>query len=186
MLERSERLVKFLCVIFAVLLVWRLARGLSHLDPVGRVNLPAVPTWSPPPPPTNAPAGGPGGPPGPGGAPMMMGRRGGMGGPGGMGPSLPPELQGKVDRIVQSELLGMVMRPPPMALLGIAGQDILLRAPNGQTGLLREGGEMGGVQLLRIGTNRVLVKENGQERELMIFEGLGGESLATEGKKVAP
>lgn len=118
---------------------------------------------------------------------MMMGGMGGPGGgPGGPGRALPPEVQARLDKVVQSELLGMVMRPPPMALLGIVGDDVLLRAPNGQTGLLRVGGELGGVQLVRIGTNRVLVKENGQEKELMIFEGLGGESLVTEGKKGTP
>src|SRR4051812_34055290 len=40
----------------------------------------------------------------------------------------PPELsaavQARVDRIVQSEILGPVMRPPPMGLLGIAGKDV--------------------------------------------------------------
>ena len=69
-----------------------------------------------------------------------------------------------------------------MALIGIVGQDVLLRAPNGQSGLVREGGELGGVQLLKIGTNRVLVKENGETKELMIFEGMGGVSLLPQGK----
>jgi hypothetical protein len=91
-----------------------------------------------------------------------------------------------MDRIIQSELLGMVMRPPPMALLGIVGSDVLLRAPNGMSGLVREGGELGGVQILRIGTNRVLVKENGEEKELTIFNGMGGESLLSKPKEGKP
>ena len=99
---------------------------------------------------------------------------------------MPPEIQARVDRVIQSELLGPIMRPPPMALLGIAGKDVFLRAPNGQSGLVREGGELGGVQLVRIGINRVLVKENGENKELMIFEGIGGESLLPKGKEGTP
>jgi hypothetical protein len=64
-----------------------------------------------------------------------------------------------------------------MALLGILGNDIFLRAPSGQTGLIKEGEELGGVKLLRIGINRVLVEEKGERKELTIFDGLGSESL---------
>jgi hypothetical protein len=64
-----------------------------------------------------------------------------------------------------------------MALLGIAGNIAFLRAPNGQTGIVKENEELGGIKLLRIGTNRVLVEEEGQKKELTIFSGLGGESL---------
>ena len=98
-----------------------------------------------------------------------------MGGPGAV--ELPPEIKPRVERIVESEILGPVMHPLPMALLGIAGSDVFLRAPNGQTGLVKEGAELGGVKLLKIGINRVLVEEDGQEKELTIFQGLGGESL---------
>ena len=65
----------------------------------------------------------------------------------------------------------------PMALLGIAGDNAFLRAPNGQTGLIKEGSELGGIKLLRIGTNRVLVEQEGQPKELTIFSGYGSESL---------
>ncbi|MCZ7638119.1 MAG: hypothetical protein M5U12_20005 [Verrucomicrobia bacterium] len=106
--------------------------------------------------------------------------RPGHGGP--PGPALPPETQARLDRVIQSELLGPVMRPPPMALLGIAGQDVLFRGPNGQTGLVREGGELGGVHIVRIGTNRVLVREGTELKELTIFGGIGGESLMPKGK----
>lgn len=99
--------------------------------------------------------------------------------PGRMGPPLPPAVQARVDKIVDSELLAPVMRPLPMALLGIAGKDVFLRAPNGQTGLVKEGDELGPVKLLRIGTNRVLVEQDGQKTELTIFSGYGGESLLT-------
>jgi hypothetical protein len=90
---------------------------------------------------------------------------------------LPPEVQARVDRVTDSEILGPVMRPLPMALLGIAGNVAFLRAPNGQTGLVKEGEDLGNLKLLRIGINRVLVEQEGQKKELMIFSGFGGESL---------
>jgi hypothetical protein len=101
----------------------------------------------------------------------------------GMGPggpphvNLPPDVQATVDKIRQSQLLGPDIKPPPMALLGIAGKDVFLRGPNGQTGIIRVGEEVGGAKLLRVGTNRVLVEHEGQQKELMIFEGFGSETL---------
>lgn len=106
----------------------------------------------------------------------MPGGRGG-------GPPLPPLIQSRVDRVVQSEILGPVMRPLPMALLGIAGQDALIRAPNGQTGLVREGEELGGIKLIRIGTNRVLIEQEGQKKELTLFSGFGSETLLLKEKE---
>jgi len=69
------------------------------------------------------------------------------------------------------------MHPMPTALMGIAGKDVFLRTPNGQTGLIKEGEELGGVKVLRVGLNRVLVEEQGERKELTIFSGLGSESL---------
>ena len=92
-------------------------------------------------------------------------------------PELPPPIQTRVDRITQSEIFAAVVRPLPMALLGIAGKDAFLRSPNGQTGLLKEGEELGGIKLLRIGTNRVLIEHEQQQKELTLFSGLGGETL---------
>jgi hypothetical protein len=91
--------------------------------------------------------------------------------------NLPPAVQARLERITQSEILGPVMRPLPMALLGIAGLDAFLRAPNGQSGLLREGEQMGGIKLLRIGTNRVLIEHEHEQKELTLFSGFGGETL---------
>lgn len=88
-----------------------------------------------------------------------------------------PLIQARMDRITQSEVLAPVLRPPPMALLGIAGLDAFVRTPDGQSTLLREGGESGGITLLRIGTNRVLIEHAGEKKELMIYDGFGGESL---------
>jgi len=114
-------------------------------------------------------------------SPRPPGMRGGPpGNPGSRpGPALPlaPLVQARIDRITQSELLAPVFRPPPMALLGIAGLDAFIRTPNGQSTMLREGGQSDGVKLLRLGTNRVLIEQAGERKELTIFNGLGSESL---------
>ena len=96
---------------------------------------------------------------------------------------VPATVQTRIDRITQSEILGPIVRPLPMALIGIAGKDVLLRTATGQTGLLREGEELGGVKLLRIGTNRVLVEHEKQQKELTVFSGVGGETLLPKGEK---
>jgi len=105
------------------------------------------------------------------------------GGPAGRRPTaaaaLAPEIQARVDRIYESEIFGPIAHPMPMALLGIAGKVAFLRGPNGQTGMVKEGEDLGDVKLLRIGMNRVLVEQEGKKQELMIFAGLGGESLLT-------
>jgi hypothetical protein len=108
-------------------------------------------------------------------------------GPGG-GPTsstLPPAVQARVDKIIQSEILGAIPRPMPMALLGIAGKDVFLRAPNGQTGMIREGEELGGVKLLRVAPNRVLVEHEKQQKELTIFSGFGSETLLSKEKDIS-
>jgi hypothetical protein len=90
---------------------------------------------------------------------------------------LPPAVQARISRITDSEILGPVMHPLPMALLGIAGDVVFLRTPSGQTGLVKEGDSLGELKLLKIGINRVLIEQDGQKKELMIFSGYGGESL---------
>lgn len=69
------------------------------------------------------------------------------------------------------------MRPLPMGLLGIAGNVAFLRAANGQTGMVKEGDQLGGMKLVRIGINRVLIEHEGQTRELTLFSGFGSETL---------
>ena len=64
-----------------------------------------------------------------------------------------------------------------MAVLGIIGEDVILRAPNGRTGLVSVGKELGGIKILEIGINRVLVEEDGKKKELKLHNGYGGESL---------
>jgi hypothetical protein len=55
--------------------------------------------------------------------------------------------------------------------------DAFLQAPDGQSGLIREGGELGGIKLLKLGINRALIEEAGEKRELTLHSGLGSESL---------
>ena len=96
---------------------------------------------------------------------------------------IPPLIQARIDRVYQSEILGTVMRPLPMGLLGIAGNVAFLRTANGQTGMVKEGDELGGIKLLRIGVNRVLIEHEGQTRELTIFSGFGSETLLQKTKE---
>lgn len=98
-------------------------------------------------------------------------------------PELPPDIKARVDRVYESEILGQVMRPLPMALIGIAGDFAILRSPTGQTGLVKEGDSLGELKLVRIGINRVLVELSGKKQELMIFEGYGGTSLMPQEKE---
>ncbi len=127
---------------------------------------------------TNAVAAKPAGPPGMPPGIMMPGM--GRGGPGKPAAPLSPLAQARLDRVIQSEILGPVQRPLPMALLGIAGTNVFLRGTNGQTAMIGEGGDVGGLKLLRIGTNRVLVEDAGTKKELTIFNGEGGASLLTQ------
>src|SRR5208283_1631810 len=90
---------------------------------------------------------------------------------------LPPEVQARVAKIIDSELLGPAIRPMPLALIGIADEEAFIQATNGQTGPVKVGGEMAGIKLLRIGVNRVVVEQDGEKKELTLFGGIGGESL---------
>lgn len=110
-------------------------------------------------------------------APEMMGMGFNPFGPAAKPVDLPPALQSRVNKITDSEILGPVIHPLPMALLGIAGQFAFLRSANGQTGLIKEGDTLDDIKLLRIGINRVLIEQDGQKKELMIFSGYGGDSL---------
>jgi hypothetical protein len=104
---------------------------------------------------------------------MPGGRRGG-----GMKKiELPPEVQSRVDRIIDSEIFGPIIHPMPMALLGILDQEAFIQATNGQTQAVKVGGELAGIKLLRIGINRVLVESGGEKQELTLFDGIGSQSL---------
>ncbi len=207
MFEKLEVALKLVCLALAALLLSQILRFALARDPLGGVKIPRLPSLAAA---TNAPPSGearpeapaPSGRTSPTNAPEAGGAKKtnnvagrvaprpmrGMPSHSGVGtPSaLPAEAQARVDQIVQSEILGPVIHPVPMGLLGIAGDSAMLRATNGQTGLVKAGGEMGGIKVLRIGTNRVLVETDGQKQELTLFNGLGGESLLPKTKETQP
>lgn len=170
MLDRINPVLRIACLILGGLLVARLAGFAIRKDPLAELTAPArsaeLATRTNLANAATAPAGGirPNVPPP--GQPVA-----------GPGPAIPPLVQARVERIVQSEILGAIMRPQPMALIGIAGRDVFLRAPNGQTGMVREGEELGGVKILRVGANRVLVEHEKKQTELTIFSGFGSDTL---------
>lgn len=197
MLERSGPVLKIICLGLSVLILYQFVRLATRKDPLARLIIPAMLSSSTS---SNTSSSGKATnsiarqetgkketnvPPatkgtGPVGRAMNFGPGPGFGSP---GPPLPSAVQARIDRITQSEILAPVMRPLPMALLGIAGRDVLLRTANGQTGLLREGEELGGVKLLQVGTNRVLIEHEGQKKELSLFSGFGSETLLPKGKE---
>ena len=179
MLERSETVLKVVCLVLTTLLLFQCSRFVMRSDSLARLSIPALPSL-----PdssdaqtggktTNAPSRTESQKPA-ANLPPAISARGDRGTP---TTNLPPAISARIDRVTQSEILGPIIRPLPMALLGIAGQDAFLRAPNGQTGLLKEGEELAGVKLLRIGTNRVLIEHEGQQKELSVFSGFGSETL---------
>ena len=175
MRERSIPVLRIVCVALAALVCAQLVRVAKARNPLADLKLSAASFTNAPvvsvaktngsaPKPTNSP---------PAGSRSSASSSAGRS-------ELPTAVQAHVDKIVQSEILGAVVRPLPMALLGIAGKDAFLRGPDGQTGLVREGEELGAVKVLRIGTNRVLVEHEGQKKELTLFSGFGSESLIEE------
>jgi hypothetical protein len=76
--------------------------------------------------------------------------------------------------------------PARPALLGIAGDRAILRLPDGKVELAGEGSEIGGVKVLRMAQNRVLVEYRGRKLELTIFSGLGSDSLSEKSKDKTP
>jgi len=168
MLERAEMVLKVVCLALAALVLFQCSRFLIRRDSLAHLSIPALPSL---PDNSDAQTGGKT----TNSIPRIESQK--------PATNLPPAISARIDRITQSEILGSIIRPLPMALLGIAGQDAFLRAPNGQTGLLKEGEELGGVKLLRIGTNRVLIEHEGQQKELSVFSGFGSETLLPKQKE---
>jgi len=167
-LERSETVLKVACLALTALLLYQCSRFVIRRDSLAHLTIPALPSL---PANSDAQTGGKG----TNSVPRNESQK--------PATNLPPAISARIDRVTQSEILGPIIRPLPMALLGIAGQDAFLRAPNGQTGLLKEGEELAGVKLLRIGTNRVLIEHEGQQKELSVFSGFGSETLLPKQKE---
>ena len=171
MRDRVESVLRILCLVLAGLILLQLASGAARRNPLARVQVPKIPaaqvakTLAPTPhASTNS----------------LSAKAAGQ-----TSTNLPTAIQARVARINESEILGPVPRPPVIqaALLGIAGQDAFMRAPTGKTKLVRVGEEFDGLKLLQIGTNRVVIEEDGRKRELTMFSGFGSESLLSKGKE---
>jgi hypothetical protein len=164
----SEPVLKVACLALGLLLVFQVVSFARRLNPLGGVRVP-VPSAG-----TRLVATRPDKP----GATAP-------GTPATIQTNLPPEVQARIERIADSEILGPVPKPVqvPVTLLGIEGKDVFLRTPSGQTGLLRLGEELGGIKLLQVGTNRVLVEEDGQKKELTMFSGFGSQPLLPQAKE---
>lgn len=177
MFKRLLVYFKVVCLVLAVIFILQLVRFAGAKDPLRDVTIPSpstslvatvsVVTVSP----TNSPSSN---------APPGRAR------PSTKAVDLPPAIAARIEQIKENEVFGAIPKPLPMALLGIIGMDAIIRGSNGQTGLVREGDEFGGVKVLRLGTNRVLVEHEGQKKELTIFSGFGSESLMTPGKENVP
>lgn len=161
MLKHLPLLGKVLAVLFALLILMQITRAAARRNPLAELDFTPIEITRPG---TNNAAE----PSSPMPAPVADATR------------------ARVDAITQSEILGPVMRPLPMALLGIAGKDVMLRTATGQAGLIRVGEELGGIKLLQIGTNRVLIEQDAQMKELTLFSGFGSESLLPKGKTNSP
>lgn len=110
---------------------------------------------------------------------------GGPGMPGGQAklPELAPIIQGRLNKIIVSEIFAPLMHPQPAELMGIAGNYAFLRSSSGQMGMVKEGDSLGGLKLLEVGINRALIEEDGEKKELIIYQGLGSESLMPKTKE---
>ena len=185
--DRLEQILKGGSLCLAILLALQFINLLRGNESIQELRVPEIKVNEPKEeakPPTaqgESPRSMPGGMPA--GMPMMPGGMPGRPmGPGGGGPALEPGLQARIDAIIKSQIFGAIPKPPPMALQGIAGNSAMLRGPNGQTGLISVGEEIGGIKLLKIGINRVLVEHEGNEKELTLFSGYGSESLLNQAK----
>ncbi|HVR73579.1 MAG TPA: hypothetical protein VMT52_04580 [Planctomycetota bacterium] len=65
----------------------------------------------------------------------------------------------------------------PIALLGIVGKYAIIQGLDGKKDLVSEGGRLGNITLLRIGTNRVVIEHQGKQQEMTLFSGLGSSPL---------
>ena len=153
--DRLNRVLRIVCLCLAGLVLWQISRlAARKKDPLPSFNLPAAAHAASATTSTNS---------------SKSDAKKAV--------ELPSNARARVDRIVQSEILGALVKPQPLALIGLAGQDAFLRNTDGQTMLLREGETNSGLKLLRIGTNRVLVEHEGQQKELTLFSGFGSETL---------
>lgn len=100
----------------------------------------------------------------------------------------PAAIPSRFSKISKGGMFGLPpkKRVPPPKLEGIGSDYAFIRAPNGRADIVKVGGELGGVKLLAIGINRVLIEYQGKKSELLIHNGLGGESLMPKPEEKKP
>ncbi|MBN2490882.1 MAG: hypothetical protein JXQ29_08540 [Planctomycetes bacterium] len=86
------------------------------------------------------------------------------------------ELPHAFGPIAERQLFGAAAPPTahPVVLEGIAHDWVFLRSPRGRAGLVRVGESLDGVKVLELGWNRVVVEVEGERKELVMHQGLGG------------
>ena len=90
-----------------------------------------------------------------------------------------PSFPKRYEVVATSGILGKAptQKPAPPALVGVLGKYAIIRAPDGKEDLVSEGGEFGGVKVIKISTNRVLIEFEAQQKELTVYAGMGSASL---------
>lgn len=173
MRDRIEPLLKLTCLVLAVLIVSRIAAEMRPAASLGEVAVPSLEDLNRPPAEEEQEMGRSSSSRSSSSRTMRSSSR----------PKLPPEVTARVDQVYKSEVFGPIPRPLPMAVMGLIGEDVILRTPTGQEKLMKVGDEAGGVKILEIGINRVLVEQDGQKKELTLHRGYGSESLLSKEKK---
>lgn len=103
------------------------------------------------------------------------------------GPAPQPALPDRFKAIDASGIFGSVpVQKIVPTLIGMAGKYAILQTPDGAVGLVAEGGEQGGVKVLKIDINRALIEFEGKQQELTLFSGLGSSSLLPQEKDKNP
>jgi hypothetical protein len=179
--ERSLIALKSACLILAAIICLQLIGLLGKADPLlgienspflARARAPAAAA-------APAPVPAPGAAPGPEKKPEAEAAK----------KAAPPAPDARSQAIEKSSIFGEAPKkggPARPALLGIAGDRAILRLPDGKVDLAVEGSEIGGVKVLRMAQNRVLVEYRGRKLELTIFSGLGSDSLSEKSREKAP
>jgi len=168
--DRLEKLLKLICLVLIVLTVSRIALELRPSASLADVRVPHLDDLAPP---KKEKAKGKSS-----SSSSSRTRRSSS-----SRPKLPKEVTARVDAVYKSEIFGPVPRPLPMAVMGLIGEDVILRTPTGQEKLLGVGDEAGGVKILEIGINRILIEQDGKQKELTLHSGYGSKSLLSKEKK---
>lgn len=76
--------------------------------------------------------------------------------------------------------------PSEPLLKGITNERAFVQLPSGTVVLLRVGEERDGIKLIAVAPNRALIEHGGKQQELIIYSGLGSDTLLTPEKGLQP